>query len=250
MLFSALVDFLGDGIEDPNFPTHDFTYHYHARDVDKCTEGDCHYLIHFPKRNTVLTFKFVQKSLRSKNGYPDIWEKFEETRNNFTGIPFPKAEPDVIIMNNGPWEYYSYLNTTWMGDLLYKKRFKAWLVRKYGKNQSAEERRADPLPKLIVMKNTACTQAEGNCEASNVSCVQAMDNVDRLQREVIGNLTDSLKMSVRYLDGMYSRLIPKGYHCSGETSYHLPAVVTDQRLNHALHAICPDHGLSEDSMAA
>jgi len=247
MLFSALVDFLGDGIEDPTFPTHDFTYHYHAHDVDQCTEGDCHFLVHFPKRNIVLTFKFVVQSMRSKNGYPHIWEKLEEQRRNFTGIPFPKAEPDVIIMNNGPWEYYSYMNTTWMGDLLYKKRFKEWLVKKYGR---AEEQRAEPLPKLIVMKNTACTQAEGNCEASNVSCVDAMDNVDRLQREVIGNLTDSLKTSIRYLDGMYSRLLPTGYHCDGETSYHLPAVVTDQRLNHALHAICPTHGLSEASMAA
>jgi len=240
MLFSALVDFLGDGIEDPKFPTHDFTYHQHAHNVDKCTAGDCHFLVHFPNRNTVLTFKFVQTSLKSKNGYPHIWQKLKEQRDNFTGIPFPKAEPDVIIMNNGPWEYYSYLNTTWMGDMLYKKRFKEWLVKKYGR---AEEERTERLPKLIVMKNTACTQAVGNCEASSVSCVEAMDNVDRLQREVIGNLTDSLKTSVRYLDGMYSRLLPKGYYCSGETSYHLPSVVTDQRLNHALHAICPSHGM-------
>ncbi|CAK0789567.1 unnamed protein product [Prorocentrum cordatum] len=56
-----------------------------------------------------------------------------------------------------------------------------------------------------VMKNTACTQAQGNCEASSVSCVEAMDNVDRLQREVIADLPAHLKEGVRYLDGQYSR---------------------------------------------
>jgi hypothetical protein len=243
MLFSALVDFLGDGIEDTSFPTHDFTYKYHAHTVDKCTgetlNGDCHLLVHFPGRNTVLTFKFVQQSIRSKHGYPDIWEKLKEQRQNFTGIPFPKAEPDAVLMNNGPWEYYSYLNgkahgweDTWMGDLLYKRRFKDFLVKKFANAP------VDQLPKLIVLKNTACVQMEGNCEAGQVPCVDAMDNVDRLQREVIGNLSESLQASVRFLDGEYSRKVPKDYRCLGETSYHLPAVVTDQRLNHALHALC------------
>jgi len=241
MLFSALVDFLGDGIEEPNFPTHDFTYKRHARYVDKCNRGECHFLVHFPERNRVLTFQFVTQSLRSNSGYPNIWQKFREQRDNFTGIPFPKAEPDVIIMNNGPWEYYSYLHTTWMGDRRYKQAITEWLVKTFGR---ADGERTEQFPKLLVMKNTACTQAAGLCEASSVPCVDAMDNVDRLQREVIGILTGSLKTSVRYLDGVYSRVLPEGYHCNGETSYHLPAVVTDQRLNHALHAICFSNGIA------
>jgi len=241
LVFSALVDFLGDGIEDRNFPTHDFTYLHHVKKMDNCGAGymgigRCHLLVHFPERNTIVTFNFVEESIRSRTKYPDIWANLRQQRAAFPGIPFPKRVPDIVLMNNGPWEYYSkYMGISWMGNDAYRERFRQWMLRDFGKGASNAS--LAELPKLIVLKNTACAQTPGNCEASSVSCVEAMDNVDRLQREVIADLPANFQEGMRYLDGKYSRSLPPGYHCA-DTSYHLPGVVTDQRLNHALHAVC------------
>jgi hypothetical protein len=222
------VDFLGEGIEEPDFPTHDFTYKEHQR----CrVQNRCHWAVHFPSRGITLTFNFVTRI----ESYPNLWETLETyaDKAQFPYLPLHRDRPDTVVMNSGPWEYYNYNGSHgWPGDENYMSGFSAFLLRYWG-NPTGNT------PNLIILRNTACPQQQGNCEASGVSCIDAMDNVHTLQQQVVHSFVEQTGSThIRYLNGAYLRDLPEDYHCLGETGYHLPSVITDQRINHALYAMC------------
>jgi len=232
--FSALVDFLGDGIEVSKFPTHDFTYKKHWKNFDHCSEGShCHLAINFPARNVVLTFNFVTTFATAPNMTEALGRYSDQQQ--FPNLKLHKDKPDIILFNEGPWEYYglgSYPG--WRGNDIYEADFKKFLMENWG-NTNVQN------PKLLVMRNTACSQHQGNCDYSTTSCVGAMDNVHEVQQKVVQNFVQETKSKqVRYVQGMYTHDYPTGYSCARETAYHLPSVITDQRINHALYAMCAE----------
>jgi len=103
--FSSLVDFLGDGIEVSKFPTHDFTYKKHWKNFDHCSEGShCHLAIHFPARNVVLTFNFITTFATAPN-MTEALGRYADPQQ-FPNLKLKKEKPDIILFNEGPWEYY------------------------------------------------------------------------------------------------------------------------------------------------
>jgi len=230
--FSALVDFLGDGIEASDFPTHDFTYKEHWGEFDHCSEGNrCHLAVHFPNRGITLTFNFVTRIA----DWPNLWETLEAyaDKAQFPDLPLQRKQPDVVLMNSGPWEYYGYLGGQgWPGNEEYMSQFRTFLMKYWGSPTGNT-------PNLIILRNTACQQVPGNCESSSVPCVDAMNNVHEVQQQVVRDFVQQAgSTQIRYLNGAYLLDFPEEYHCLGETSFHSPSVVTDQRINHAVFALC------------
>lgn len=235
--FSALVDFLGDGIQDDRFPTHDFTYHGHNARFDHCREGRCFVAVHFPKHDILLTFDFVSRI----KDWPDLWETmvYYADTETFPELKMTKKRPDLVLLNSGPWEHYwrgQKYKHPWDGDFKYMERFGQFL-----KNHFVAQNETDTTSDLLILRNTACPQ-QRKCEGSNYSCAYAMENIHDLQSRVVHEFMGKHpEANVRYLDGSFAHTVPDGYTCADETGFHLPGVITDVRLNHALHAVCQAH---------
>ncbi len=228
ILFSAFLDFLSGAIEVAGMPTHDFTYLKHNH-IDNCWSwSHCYMAAFLPHIRTVLTFDFVTRV----DSFPNMSTTFAKyrDRDRFHAFPQLRETPDLVLLNNGPWEYYG---SRWEGDATYLKTMSAFL------EQVAKDKVA---PAIFIMGNTACPERERNCVASNVSCVHAMSNIDRLQKQITNEnalLFERWHSSLRYIDSSaLSSPLPAQYHCGGETGYHLPAMITDARLNHVLYAAC------------
>eukprot|EP00928_Gymnodinium_smaydae_P050912 TRINITY_DN3444_c0_g1_i2.p1 TRINITY_DN3444_c0_g1~~TRINITY_DN3444_c0_g1_i2.p1 ORF type:complete len:545 (+),score=13.78 TRINITY_DN3444_c0_g1_i2:47-1636(+) len=225
ILFSALLDFLAGGIESEALPTHDFTYQQHWRVHDNCSEAQqCHLAVHIPHHSILLTFNFVTKIA----SWPDLMETLGHyvDKQSFPDITWPRSRPDIVLANSGPWEFYGGSELNPESDNVYASLLRAFMSKNFQPGSPS---------KLLLLRNSACPQHAGNCEWSRIPCIEAMDHIHDIQSQVVRMFDSS---QVRYIDGAYSKITPEGYQCNGETSFHLPSVITDMRLNHALHALC------------
>jgi hypothetical protein len=231
LVFSALVDFLGDGIQHDGLPTHDFTFHEHSIQFDHCRDGRCFEAVHFPKYDLLVTFDFVTRI----KDWPDLWETmgYYADTETFPELLMKKTKPDLVLLNSGPWEHYwrgERWNHPWDGDQQYMDRFGQFLNDHFVST--------DQTTALLILRNTACPQ-QIKCEGTNSSCVSAMANIHSMQTKVVHDFVEKHPSArVRYLDGSFVHTVPDGYKCRDETGFHLPGVITDIRLNHALHAVC------------
>eukprot|EP00928_Gymnodinium_smaydae_P050913 TRINITY_DN3444_c0_g1_i3.p1 TRINITY_DN3444_c0_g1~~TRINITY_DN3444_c0_g1_i3.p1 ORF type:complete len:499 (+),score=27.40 TRINITY_DN3444_c0_g1_i3:73-1569(+) len=228
ILFSALLDFLGGGIESEALPTHDFTYKRHWELHDHCFQGtQCHLAVHIPNHNILLTFNFVTKLAE----WPDLNKTLGHYVDNhsFPDITWPRSRPDIVLANSGPWELYGRQKVNSETDSVHAHLLREFMNKNFPPG--------DPT-KLLLLRNSACPQDgqdAGTCEWSSMPCMEAMDHFHDIQSEVVKTFDSS---QVRYIDGAYAKIVPEGYQCKGETSYHLPSVITDMKLNHALHTLC------------
>eukprot|EP00928_Gymnodinium_smaydae_P050911 TRINITY_DN3444_c0_g1_i1.p1 TRINITY_DN3444_c0_g1~~TRINITY_DN3444_c0_g1_i1.p1 ORF type:complete len:548 (+),score=15.57 TRINITY_DN3444_c0_g1_i1:47-1645(+) len=228
ILFSALLDFLAGGIESEALPTHDFTYDRHKDLHDRCVgELQCHLAVHIPNHNILLTFNFVTDIA----SWPDLMETLAYYADNssFPDIAWPRSRPDVVLANNGPWEYHKEQSAQWSKLNSETKNVYASLLSTF---LSKNFQPGSPT-QLLLLRNTACPI--GTCGASKMSCVEAMDDINDIQSQVVRTFDSA---QVRYIGGSYSKLMPKGYQCEARNTVHLPSVITDMRLNHALHTLC------------
>jgi len=246
--FSSMVDFLAGGIDDPTFPTHDWSFDVHTKTIDKCNHATdtqelaCHLAAHFPQSRTSVTFNWVTKM--------SLWPSLKKTLAAFQNKQeFPNLQlnsvPDLLLINSGPWEVYEIKNslTSWIDSDRYNEMFGDFLEHEFGglvEQGLRGEGRVST--KLMVLGNTACPQGPALfCKAGGMSCTSRMSDLARLQRSVLSRKAAELGLledSVRFVDArrLYDPL-PAQYQCLG-SGFHLPAVVTDARINHVLHAVC------------
>ncbi|CAK0841066.1 unnamed protein product, partial [Prorocentrum cordatum] len=241
--FSAMVDFLAGGIDDPTFPTHDWSYDLHTKNIDKCNHATdaqelaCHLAAHIPESGTSVTFNWVTKM--------SLWPSLKETLAVFQNKQeFPNlqlnAVPDLLLINSGPWEVYEFKNslTGWIDNDRYAEMFANFLEHELGGLiEQGQLGVGQVSTRLMVLGNTACPQGPALfCKAGGVPCTSRMADLARLQRSVLWRKAAELGLeaSARYVDALslYDPL-PAQYQCLG-SGFHLPAVVTDARINHDL----------------
>jgi len=249
LAFSSMVDFLAGGIETPSFPTHDWSYDLHSDTIDKCKEraeeGDkqelaCHLAAHIPESRTTVTFNWVT-SMR-------LWPSLKRTlaafrdREQFPNLQL-NAAPDLLLINSGPWEVYELSGWTgWIGNDRYTEVFDNWLEHEFGELVDQGQRGVGQVgTKLMMLGNTACPKGKKLlCKVHGTPCTEKMWDLAELQRSLLKRKAAELGMedSVRWVDArnLYDPL-PNKYRCKG-SGFHLPAVVTDARVNHVLHAAC------------
>ena len=237
IMFSAFVHLLNRTVEERTFPSHDFGYQQH-RTIDNYDErSHCNIILYLDEADVLVTFQFVTRL----SAWPDLVANFEEyhdkaefLRANHRDSPLP----DVVFLNSGPWEFYTYNGGADDKSSLrhssnaerYRDTLDSFLRHNFGARIGTM-----PNTSAVVLGNTACP-SDSQCEASGgTSCVEAMQFVDSIQRRVIEAGGDDMPL-VRYLDSapLFERL-PPGYNCS-TGGYHLPGLVTEARLSLALSA--------------
>jgi len=234
ILFSALAHLLKGGAADPSLPPHDFNYRSTACKESHTLSSQgmgCHLHRYFKHANVLISFMFVTRVAVWPAADRVLAKVAQEKAVQAARKRLNQTVPDVVFLNSGPWEYYSHHRDpkdVW-NHTDYAQRFTDWLGQWFGTKGHWSSLGS----RLVVLGNTACP-LPGLCRASHMPCQEAMQKIDRLQVQLLQKFPDN----VRSIDSepIWSPL-PVGYNCTGR-GYHLPAVVTDARLNLALHAIC------------
>lgn len=242
--FSAMADFLAGGIDDPSFPTHDWSFDLHAETIDKCNEAEqaksgvnCHLAAHIPKSRTTVTYNWVTKM----NMWPSLKKRLANfhNKNEFPNLQL-NAIPDVLLVNSGPWEMYQLKEWTgWIGNDQYTQVFNSWMENDFA--GLLKEGEGQVSTKLIMLGNTACPQGRALlCKVNGKPCTYSMWDLASLQKRILKEKGAELGLadSIRWVDSraLYDPL-PQQYRCIG-SGFHLPSVVTDARVNHIFHAMC------------
>merc|ERR1712194_366010 len=139
-------------------------------------------------------------------------------QEEFKRANWTTPHPDVVMLNDGPWEVYGYGNGGWENGASYEMDWQSFLELYFGAK--------GPLPDtgLVVLGNSACPM-DTKCEASDRSCVEAMAEIAEIQESVLSTRTAAL--NIRYVKtAPLFQPLPEGYDCTGE-GYHLPWLVTE-----------------------